>query len=318
MRRLRGRGGVPARRIMVALVAFAALATFAIPAGALTNSTFESADGDLAPNTSGKPHDWNAPVEPIDCGNTVPNAGTNCGTDLQRSGDDDALGQGAKEDIPNPSVVDGSIPPNKSDLTRFYVNKERAANTDFLYLAWERSNVLGSANMDFEINQLRCEPGETPTNCQGNGVTPLRLKGDPLVRFDFTNGGGTPVLSLVRWIPAGTAGASSADCFKNNALPCWGATNDTTGANANIGGDLLDGVNDQQLNLTSAGIADGAVNTTTVTDTNPPNAPRQLPALTFGEAGINLTTSGIFQPGSARTSDRRCSRAVPRSRSTPS
>src|SRR6266581_9053278 len=77
-----------------------------ISAGAnLAGSTFESGDGDLAPNTATPPlaHDWNNPVEAITCGSTIPSAGTNCGTDLTKSGSDDAFGQGAKEDIPNPT-----------------------------------------------------------------------------------------------------------------------------------------------------------------------------------------------------------------------
>ena len=51
-------------------------------------------------------------------------------------------------------AVTGSIPPDKSDLTRFDEASEDCTNGhNFLCLAWERSNVLGTANMDFEINQ---------------------------------------------------------------------------------------------------------------------------------------------------------------------
>jgi len=247
-------------------------------------STFESGDGDLAPNTSSPPapHDWNAPVDTITCPNTIPGSGANCGTDLKRSGADNAFGQGAKEDIANPTEVTGSIPPQKSDLTRFYINKEKVGTADFLYLAWERSNVLGSANMDFEFNQ-------TATTPPGK-VTPLRTAGDLLIRFDFTQGGGNPILSLLRWLTTGSA----SDCFKNNSLPCWGVTN--------AQGDLLDGADDEQINLSAAGFAEGAVNTVTVHDNNPPPAGGfDLPALTFGEAGINLTGADVFPPGQCRT-----------------
>jgi hypothetical protein len=245
----------------------------------LAGSSFESSDGNLA--ATAPSHDWNLPIEPINCTTHV-----NCGTDLIKSTSDNAFGQGAKEDIPNPTEVTGSIPPNKSDLMRFYVNKEKAGSPaeDYLYLAWERSNVLGSANMDFEFNQ-------SATTATGK-VTPLRSAGDMLVTFDFTNGGSNPVLGLLRWLTGSPATAS--DCFSANSLPCWGQRQTP---------DLLDGVDDQRLNLSSAGFADGAVNTGTVTDTNTPliAIPGQtagtLPGLTFGEAGINLSDAGVFSAG---------------------
>lgn len=223
-------------------------------------STFNTGDGNLTLDT-GEVHDWAVPIEPIACLNTIPGSGTNCGTDLAKSSADNAFGQGSKEDIPNPTVVNGSIPPNKSDLTRFYVNKEFVNNKFFLYLAWERSNVLGNANMDFEINQV-ATPG-------GNGVTPNRTAGDLLVTFDFTQGGGNPVLGLLHWV---TSGATS-QCFASNALPCWG----------------------NQENLSANGEAEGAVNTVTVHDPySPPSGGADLPGLTFGEAGVDLTDAGIF------------------------
>src|SRR5262249_36979749 len=151
---------------------------------------------------------------------------------------DDALGQGAKEDGANPSVVSGSIPPNKSDLSRFYVAHENSNGNFFLYLGWERTNVLGSANMDFEFNQS--------DTLAANGVTPVRTKGDMLITFDFTNGGGNPVLGLLRWVTTG----STNQCFSANALPCWGNRTD----------------------LSSAGFAQGAVNSVSVADPIAPGA----------------------------------------------
>jgi hypothetical protein len=115
----------------------------------LPGSSFESNDGNLVVNTAGNT-DWtNAP-------NRVR------GDDLPSGTGDNSFGQGTKEDDANVSVVTGSIPPNKSNLTRFYVGSEFASNSNFLYLAWERSNVLGSANMDFEINQ-KTQPDLTTT-----------------------------------------------------------------------------------------------------------------------------------------------------------
>ncbi|HEY3559090.1 MAG TPA: hypothetical protein VGL05_16585 [Kribbella sp.] len=217
----------------------------------LAGSTFEGNDGNMVVNTSGNT-DWsNAP-------NRVH------GDDLASGSTDNAFGQGTKEDDPNVSVVNGSIPPNKSDLTRFYVASETAASGNiFLYLAWERSNVLGSANMDFEINK----------NAQPNLTTPgakalSRTAGDILITFDFTNGGGNPVLGLLRWVTTG----SNSQCFSANAVPCWGNRKD----------------------LSAAGFAEGAVNSGTISE---PIAGGSLAGLEFGEAAINMTAAGIFTSG---------------------
>src|SRR6266571_3104375 len=115
----------------------------------LAGSTFEGNDGNLVVTTAGNT-DWvNAP-------NRVR------GDDLTSGSADNAFGQGTKEDDPNVSVVTGSIPPQKSDLTRFYEASEFANNSNVLYLAWERTNNLGSANMDFEINQAPTSNLGTP------------------------------------------------------------------------------------------------------------------------------------------------------------
>jgi hypothetical protein len=215
----------------------------------LPGSTFEGNDGNLVVNTTGNT-DWaNAP-------NRVR------GDDLASGKTDNSFGQGTKEDDPNVSVVTGSIPPQKSDLTRFYVANEFAAGSNFLYLAWERSNVLGSANMDFEINKL-AQPNLTTTGPK----TLNRTAGDLLITYDF-GGSGTPTLGLLKWVTSGP----TSQCFSANALPCWG----------------------NRVDLSGLGEAEGAVNTVDVTD---PIAGGTLPALTFGEAAVNLTAAGVFPPG---------------------
>jgi hypothetical protein len=234
------------------VVSATALLTVALVSPGLANlagSTFEGNDGNLVVNTAGN-QDWsNAP-------NRVR------GDDLASGTSDNSFGQGSKEDDPNVSVVTGSIPPQKSDLTRFYVGSEFASNSNFLYLAWERSNVLGSANMDFEINQ-KTQPNLTTTGPK----TLVRTAGDILITFDF-GGGGSPVLGLLKWV---TSGAAS-QCFSANAVPCWG----------------------NRVNLSAAGYAEGAVNAATVTD---PIANVSLPGNTFGEAAVNLTAAGVFPAG---------------------
>src|SRR6266545_3294216 len=106
----------------------------------LAGSTFEGNDGNLVVNTAGN-RDWsNAPRRVV-------------GLDQPSGASDNAFGQGTKEDDPAVVVVTGSIPPNKNDLSRFYVGSEVADNSNFLYLAWERLVNIGNANLDFEINQ---------------------------------------------------------------------------------------------------------------------------------------------------------------------
>src|SRR5262245_15741597 len=263
------RKGVKLRLLGAGASAFVLLVALALPSGATLSggSTFESGDGNLIVNTSGN-HDWNSPVDTITCPNTIPGTGTNCGLDLVKNQGDNALGQGSKEDDPVPTVVFGSIPPSKDDLSRFYVNQEHAGGNDFLYLAWERSNLLGSAHMDFELNQ--------DATLSANGVTPIRTAGDLLIDFDF-GGSGVPVLQKHTWI---TSGNPATDCEASNTLPCW----------------------DKAVNL--GAFAEAQVNSAPVVDTNPPGAPRTLDGntknginSTFGEAGINLTGSGIFGTG---------------------
>ena len=259
---------------VVTAVIAASLALLAAAAGAapLAGSTFDAANGTLTDTVD---HDWNpagqpagnvGPIETITCPSTAPGAGTNCGLDRTNSSLDDSFTQGPKEDDEAPVVGTGSIPPNKDDLSRFYVNQEKAGGKDFLYLAWERTNTLGSAHMDFEFNQS--------STASANGVTKVRTAGDVLITFDF-GGSGVPVLSLSRWV---TTGAAS-QCEASNSVPCWGDL-------APLGA-----------------FANAAVNSTNVVDNNPPNAPRTLAgsvssngsvSSTFGEAAINLTDAQVF------------------------
>ena len=111
-----------------------------------------------------------------------------CGLDQPTGQNDDSSGQGTDENEPNPTVVAGSIPNNKSDLTRFYVANDKVGSDEFLYLAWERvQEPTGSTNMDFEFNKNKCVlVGNPPapssdSSCSTNNRTPARTKGDLLV-----------------------------------------------------------------------------------------------------------------------------------------
>ena len=105
---------------------------------------------------------------------------------------DESFGQGSKEDTAVPSVVDGSIPPNKSDLKFFGLYQEGGANNGFLNMFWSRvQDPSGTTNMDFEFNQS--------STLSSNGVTPVRMAGDLLIIYDLSQGGTVPTLSKRTW-----------------------------------------------------------------------------------------------------------------------
>ncbi len=142
--------------------------------------------------------------------------------------------------------------------------------------------------MDFEFNQLFCDPHATPTNCEANGVNPSRMAGDMLFDFDF-GGSGQPALTLHKWIDTGSASL----CEANNTLPCWDkASAHTADLNNNYQASVNGGpVNDYNAPVPSAGfnILAGETKTTG----NGANQKTTISS-TFGEAGVNLTDSEVF------------------------
>lgn len=239
------------RTLAVALLsALGLVMAVIVPASAnLAGSPFDAGDGNLV--LDDETQDWvNAPNLAV-------------GLDKPTGQTDDSFGQGTKEDTPVPTVVDGSIPNNKSDLTRLYVANQRVGGKEFLYLAWERvQEPTGTTNMDFEFNQS--------TQLSANGVTPVRTAGDVLIKYDLSQGGVNPVLGYHLWV---TTGNAAQVCEASNSVPCWDKVHSLTGN------------------------FEGSINTPPVTDPIPPNAPRTLSPRTFGEAAINLTDSGILPPG---------------------
>jgi hypothetical protein len=240
--------------------------------GPLSGSTFAGGDGNLLTNpTAFGTTDWQNVT------------GLNAGFDLPSGTGDNSFGQGTKEDNPNVTVVSGSIPPNKSDLSRFYEASETGTNNhNFLYLGWERTNVLGSANMDFEINH-NSTAGFTGSTT--GPVTLNRTAGDLLVTYDFTNGGGTPTIGLQRWLTGATTpavpGFATNACFSIKTFPCWG----------------------DQLTLNGTDSVAAVNNLDAVTDPLFPGSPNYInpvPALQFGETAIDLTAAGVFPPGTCQ------------------
>ena len=245
------------RRGILAIGVVSAFVLASLGSGAaqaiLTGSSFEGDDGNLV--HSGTNTDWDNVT------------GRNTGIDITSGKADNSFGQGTKEDSSTPTVVTGSIPPNKNDLTRFYEASSQAADGDiFLYLGWERLVNIGNANLDFEINQA-----SSPTFTAGatGPVTIVRTAGDLLVSYDF-GGSGTPTIGLSTWLTA-AHGDSAVDCNASSSLPCWGKHVTVSSANS-----------------------EGAVNTTTITE---PIAGGTLTAGLFGEAAINLTGAGVFPAG---------------------
>jgi hypothetical protein len=167
---------------------------------------------------------------------------------------DDSFGQGTKEDTAVPTVVDGSIPPNKSDLLNFGVYLETVGTQNFLHMFWHRvQEPQGTTNMDFEFNQS--------STLSGNGVTPVRTAGDLLVQYDLAQGGTNPVLFLSRWVTTGSA----TQCEAANSVPCWG----------------------DKTNLTAAGDATGSINTSAIPAAEADGLGNISPR-TFGEASLDL------------------------------
>ena len=235
----------------------------------LAGTPFDGADGNLVLDDGTS--DWINVG--IDCTST-PKVG--CGIDKPTGQADDSFGNGTKEDTAVPTIVDGSIPNNKSDLTRFYTKLRTESNgKDYAYLAWERvQEPTGTTNMDFEFN--------TSTKLSANGVTPVRTAGDVLIKYDLSQGGTVPTLGYHLWV---TAGVGRDVCEASNTVPCWGKLKPLTG------------VNGAPSNF------EGSINTVSVVDPIAPIgpiSPRTLSARTFGEAAINLTDAKIIPEGTCK------------------
>lgn len=245
---------------VVAALTLAIVAIASHPEVSLSGSNFEiDTDANLKQDDPSPSIDWN----------TV--ADTNK-QDTDSGPNDESFGQGTKEDTADPTVVDGGIPPNKSDLTRFGVYQEGTTSSGFLNLYWARvQEPSGTTNMDFELNKLDCS-GPTDTDCSANGITPKRSNGDFLLQYDLSQGGTHPVLFLSRWVASG----NKSQCEAANATPCWG----------------------HKTNLTSSGDATGSINTSAI-----PGGESEIGALssrTFGEAQVDL--AALFQGSTGCTS----------------
>jgi hypothetical protein len=177
---------------------------------------------------------------------TAYGSGVIASNDKPTGSGDDAFGQGTSENDANPTIVAGSIPPNKSDLKAFGLSSElgqaSAGNPSgkFLQLFWSRvQNPSGTTNMDFELNQKFCDLTASPTNCANNGSapaeTPVRTAGDRLITYDLSKGGTVPAISIRTW--SGSAWGTATVISGGANTLALGSVN-TTGILAADGGPL--------------------------------------------------------------------------------
>src|SRR5947208_8964961 len=159
-------------QLVIAIVVAITTLGVVTPAQAnLAGSSFEGNDGNLVVNATGN-KDWvNAPN--FDYGiDKVANKKTGA--------KDDSFAGGTDEDTVNPGTTFGAIPNSKDDLSRFYISHEQIGSGStaktFLYLAWIRNQVGGSADMDFEFNQS--------ADTYATGL-PVRQTGDMLITYEF-------------------------------------------------------------------------------------------------------------------------------------
>ena len=295
VRRWSRRRRVTAALAALCLAGFTVIATTGSASASVSSDAgFEFADGNLAPNPATQNFDWNS-FAPTTWTGTAPNRTTTKNTsgwaltgleDAQKANSDSAFAGGTKQDEDCASVI-GASAPNKDDLKRVFVTSKTVNGDVFLGLSWVRipqNTTSASAHIGFEFNQ-----GTTACPAGSNGLV-RRTAGDMLIVYDFEGGGGTPVITLRRWLTdptdpdqAGFFTDPARRCdVDSKSVPCWG----------------------DAKNLTTLGFAEAAVNTgTPVTDLNTPptsgtaSVSSSLGDSEFGEAGINLTDAGVFTPG---------------------
>lgn len=118
--------------------------------------------------------------------------------DAAASTSDSGFAGGVKQDQDCPSVI-GSKAPNKADLARVYMAAKTSGGHTYLILSWVRipqNTTSADSHVAFEFNQA--SENSNPCGAGADGLV-HRTAGDLLVLYDFT-GGGTPTISIARWI----------------------------------------------------------------------------------------------------------------------
>ncbi|HSK14823.1 MAG TPA: prealbumin-like fold domain-containing protein [Gaiellaceae bacterium] len=293
--RVIGSKGSRRRHRLSLFLPFAAIAALVLAIGASAGpisvaAGFQGDDGNLVDDGDGI--DWNSfdPVE-WDIG-TAPYrqaAKSALGWDFlgledaQATNTDSAFAGGTKQDHNCPTVNTGKAP-NKDDLERVYLASKVDSTTGNVYLAlaWVRipqNTTSPSAHIGFEFNKATSGPcGAT------SGGLVQRTEGDLLFVYDFEGGTtDSPTITLREWVASGSCEVG------NSSPPCWGPA----------------------VNLTASGFAEARVNTSlvgSVTDALAPPAPPDTTSVDdtlgvneFGEAVIDLTGAGVFEPGTCES-----------------
>jgi hypothetical protein len=189
-------------------------------------------------------------------------------TDAAASTGDNSFTPGQKQDTVCPDVEGHKNPP-KDDFTDvasyFEVASGGAHDGDvYLYGATIRFAANGNASENIELKQ-----GDNGL-CPGSTTLLQRSEGDKLIAIDYLGGGSAVQFHVLTWVTSGA-------CFvANDPAPCWGE-------------DVL------ELDPTEA---EGGVNNVAISATNNPISGVNLVAGKFAEFGVNLTDSGILDPGS--------------------
>lgn len=221
---------------------------------------------------------------PVAAGNrewstVIGQAGFSFATDLAKDASDESFGQGSKEDSTAPQIVNGAIPPNKNDFTRFYVYTETINDHLYFAFAWFRTNDTGTSNQDVELN--RVPPTEEGKGTNNHRLVTHRSTGDVLITFDtHSNAPENVDIGMAIWGPP----TSELGCIASNASPCWRGKKPAGSSQY------------QPIPLTgiTPKVAEGEVNTTSITDvTGAGGSGGTLTARTFGEANIDLTAAGV-------------------------
>ena len=181
-------------KLAVGTLAAGALVPLALAWGAvLSTSNFEiDTDANLVVNGGSPSIDWLAGGS----GSGV-RAGVTVKQDDPSGSADSAFSNGTKEDSAVPTLDNGGIPPNKSDLKQFGVFKETVGAKSYLHLFWSRvQDPSGTTNMDFEFNQSSVKVNNPAGSPQ---IVPVRTVGDLLLTYDLSNGGVNATMSKRTW-----------------------------------------------------------------------------------------------------------------------
>jgi hypothetical protein len=260
-----------------------------------TAAGFQGDDGNLIDDGAGI--DWNS-FDPVQWNiGTAPYrqaAKADLGWDFlgieddQGNNSDTAFAGGTKQDN-NCATVQGAKAPNKDDLKRVYLASKIDPVTGNVYLAlsWIRipqNTTSPSAHIGFEFN--KATSGACPASADG---LVQRTAGDLLFVYDFEGGStDTPTISVREWV---TTASDTCEVGSNSPVPngCWGPS----------------------VDLTDSGFAEARVNTSNVGPVLDALAPPAPPATAsvdqtlqlneFGEAIIDLTGAGIFEPGTCNS-----------------